>query len=57
MSEKLLPCPFCGEIAELFYHTDTECYNIECLECECTLPEYATAGESIESWNRRVKNA
>jgi hypothetical protein len=58
MSEKLLPCPFCG-VAPTPYRGEVivtvGCDNNECpaRECYCSMP-LAYETEAIAAWNRRT---
>ena len=68
MSEKLLPCPFCGEEAEIEsfpvftnlrpYSPETadKKYYVQCKGCatQCGALEYDTPEETIAAWNRRA---
>ena len=68
MSEKLLPCPFCGEEAEIKsfpvftnlrpYSPETadKKYYVQCKGCatQCGALEYDTPEEAIAAWNRRA---
>jgi hypothetical protein len=58
MTEKLLPCPFCG-VAPIPYRGEVivtvGCDNNECpaRECYCSMP-LAYETEAIAAWNRRT---
>ena len=68
MSEKLLPCPFCGEEAEIEsfpvftnlrpYSPETadKKYYVQCKGCatQCGALEYDTPEEAMAAWNRRT---
>ena len=68
MSEKLLPCPFCGGEAELITgaHRDggyiENCACVRCKKCgarsyefhECVTPD-EVQGYASETWNRRAE--
>jgi Lar family restriction alleviation protein len=57
MSEKLLPCPFCGQAAKYEYGEDW--YDITCLcgysfsHCDKQYPGESTKDAMIRSWNKR----
>lgn len=46
----LLPCPFCGDSALLQGLGE---HNVTCTNCNVLTPDFATAVEAIEAWNRR----
>lgn len=56
---KLLPCPFCGSFACIFYNVSEKqfdsCY-VACrnLDCKISSPSYASEQLAIKAWNRRV---
>ena len=56
MSDKLKPCPFCGE--EAFVHMlgneIAKGYYIACDECGAKTRVFGYEAEAIEAWNRRV---
>jgi len=55
MSEKLKPCPFCGEKDEI-RHGDrrgTRWAMMYCDECGATGPDAETDADAITAWNRR----
>lgn len=66
MTEKLLPCPFCGAPADDFNPDgDMEGYSISCSSraaftakdarpCPMNTFSYANEERAIEAWNRRV---
>lgn len=63
IDEKLKPCPFCGNEAEVFGEI-LEGYGIQCKECGCCTPTfndgiYSQAEEiniptAVAMWNRRT---
>ena len=63
MTEKLLPCPFCGGEAESKmylwgHHAETHepiwCYYIYCTSCDAMTDDvFKTEEEAIAAWNRR----
>lgn len=60
MTEKLLPCPFCGGKAKVAsYRTgeDTMGSHVYCTSCDARTTEYedayAPAADAIDGWNRR----
>lgn len=53
---KLLPCPFCGEEADLVEQKHREypsTYYVRCKMCHCKSHERVGAGIVIEVWNTR----
>lgn len=59
--DKLKPCPFCGEEAQIF--TDDEMgylgntqYLVKCGNCLCGTGHYSNPEYAIEAWNKRVKD-
>lgn len=56
MSDKLLPCPFCGSEPEL--HTNGKLYWVECHPCGL-IPyiERPSADIVVAQWNRRAQLA
>lgn len=53
MSEKLLPCPFCGGEAE--YHVECEMVTVRCSICGATTSGWwDEPEEAIAEWNRRA---
>ena len=58
MSEKLLPCPFCGGEAEVIFDGDGEmsAVAVKCKDCGITTIHYLDdTRKAIEAWNRRVE--
>lgn len=49
---KLLPCPFCGEKAEIINHRSGE-YAVECTNCYGKTHRSVTEKLAIERWNTR----
>ena len=49
---KLLPCPFCGEKAEIIKHRSGG-YAVECTECYGKTHRSVTEKLAIERWNTR----
>ncbi len=67
MSDKLKPCPFCGDAAKIKMHkylrrfasqdNPNEYYwRVECLSCGAGINAYFTEQEAIKAWNRRVND-
>ena len=54
MSERLLPCPFCGGEAIVFGYHDVF-WEAECLRCHGAAGDYETKAEAIDAWNTRVE--
>jgi len=54
MSEKLLPCPFCGGESNL-WHNPPHSFGVVCDACGCEItgPDNTRAG-AIAAWNRRT---
>jgi Lar family restriction alleviation protein len=62
MSDKLLPCPFCGgEAREYTWTSDNRPYNewheISCEVCSGSTCTYNTEEEAIAAWNQRWMGA
>lgn len=57
MIEKLKPCPFCGEKAELTWNSQGQHY-IKCNSCDGGMFTFATTEEKIketvDAWNKRA---
>ena len=66
LSEALLPCPFCGGIARVYYAPTNDeagipCYGVSCSACkimigtvkEGTTDFFRTAVEAVNAWNAR----
>ena len=51
--DSLLPCPLCGERAELFHDDGTNAYWVWCVACLAATGSVATAAAAIASWNHR----
>lgn len=57
MSEKLLPCPFCGGEAEEVItakNTSDPKHRIRCTKCRCQTSETVASPEHIRKWNTRA---
>ena len=52
MSEKLLPCPFCGSLAEMKSAVG-ECWA-GCIRCGIGTPMYSSPERGAAKWNARV---
>lgn len=63
---RLLPCPFCGEPAAIWYFPQhdrpllKEAYYVGCTNdnCGCEIEKpgaFKSLDEAVEAWNRRVK--
>lgn len=51
---ELLPCPFCGSPADIFYDSDNEA-NVFCTSDDCDAQIFgAKEARCIEKWNRRA---
>ena len=66
LSEALLPCPFCGGKAQVYYAPTNDeagipCYGVSCSACkimigtvkEDTTDFFRTAVEAVNAWNAR----
>lgn len=66
LNEALLPCPFCGGKARVYYAPTNDeagipCYGVNCEECNVMIGTtkdgvtdfYRTAIEAVNAWNRR----
>lgn len=62
MTEKLLPCPFCGGESLLRYRyingtANTKHYIRECRHCKATFANwYRSIKKANEAWNRRAQH-
>lgn len=56
MESELKPCPFCGDIPELFYDTSNNEWRIECGSCWAAMTDGLDQGAEtlVEEWNTRV---
>ncbi len=56
MSNKLLPCPFCGAEAKILNHSGAFRVVDTNYKCDVTFSErwYLTEQEAIAAWNKRV---
>lgn len=58
MSERLLPCPFCGGEAKILYlvNMDMPMYWPRCKVCDAEINTLFRSAElAIEAWNRRTQ--
>jgi Lar family restriction alleviation protein len=53
MTEKLLPCPFCGGEAETFEASE-DSFSVLCTGCGVETPYLPYLTEAIAAWNRRA---
>lgn len=59
---KLKPCPFCGEVPNVFYwkaHINDDLhYNLVCIKCGAGFSDFPLEKlpEMFELWNRRISN-
>lgn len=58
MTDKLLPCPFCGGEAEVFDYFNQgkqkTRWQVNCTKCMGAFGENDSKHEAIEKWNKRV---
>lgn len=60
MTDKLKPCPFCGEEAEVddICRKEAVTYIVDCTNKKCRLYEFYTGSETgrqaVNVWNKRV---
>ena len=55
LEEPLLPCPFCGGVADNRENEGEEYpYFVECIDCYCRTADCTSKTEAINDWNRRV---
>lgn len=52
----LLPCPFCGGIAEIYHGDGDTFWYAWCTQCEVSQSHYdhETEKTAVEAWNNRV---
>lgn len=55
--EKLKPCPFCGNEAEINGRDRLHYWFAQCIECGATQYGKETKEEAIEAWNRRTERS
>ena len=59
MSEKLKPCPFCGNEAVLMTHYDTvhkeNSHFVACSYCGIRTLHYVAQHYAINTWNERIE--
>lgn len=60
-TEKLKPCPFCGERAEVFEFDHGSRFIVECENPNCDVHPYTsiheTKQDAISAWNKRTGDA
>lgn len=58
-TDELLPCPFCGEHAEVYDFKDGR-YLVECSNTNCDVYPYTSIHydkeDAIAAWNRRAEH-
>lgn len=57
MTEKVKPCPFCGEIDGLVTCLEDGMYYEECMTCSARGPAEYTKNGAVKSWNCREEAA
>ena len=50
----LIPCPFCGGIAELCFDDRLSMYYVVCTRCKVETEVYEQKDKPVMDWNRRV---
>lgn len=55
MTNKLKPCPFCGNTTNLEADLWIVSLRVFCPACGCNGPAGETKQKSIEAWNRRAR--
>lgn len=54
MTEKLKPCPFCGEDEDLAVLPDSVYYSVNCESCGTIGPAELKPEYAVAAWNRRA---
>ena len=56
MNEKLKPCPFCGNEAEMLNYSENE-WLVHCPSCSGMVERWREPDvEAIDQWNRRAND-
>jgi len=53
ITEKLLPCRYCGQTSGLFTHEEHESNYVGCHECNIMTDCFVALKDAIAAWNRR----